>query len=202
MNFFKKKHEKESNIATTPEDTNTALVISKKSKVFFLLWNILSIALYSCYTFFVTYKLSEKNFLSKIIIYLLIAYAIIFLILLFISINAGSKMKYRLKNYKSAVKFLKYIIQIINFILSIITAISAFITTGKTNVYIIVYAILSLMITTFFIIFEIIKIIIRKNIPLIKYNILEIRDSENIAQKKDKKKLQETDNYKKHKTNN
>ena len=142
----------------------------------FLLWNIFSIAVYSCYTLFVTYKLSEKNFLSKVILYLLIAYAVIFVLLILVSLNSKGRMKYRLKNYKSAVKFFKYAIQIINFVLSIITAISAFITTGKTNVSAILYAILSLFITLIFIFFEIVHIIIRKNIPLIKHNLLEIRD--------------------------
>lgn len=176
--FKRKKAEKESNVAKTPEATTEEIKVPTKSKVFFLLWNILSIALYSCYTLFVTYKLTEKNFLSKVILYLLIAYAVIFLLLILVSLNAKAKMKYRLKNYKSAVKFFKYAIQIINFVLSIITAISAFITTGTTDISAIFYAILSLLITLFFIFFEIVKIIIRKNIPLIKYNFLEMRDKE------------------------
>lgn len=184
MKIFGRNKERESNIAKTPEQTNTALETSKKSKIIFLIWNILSIALYSCYTLFVTYKLSEKNFLSSVILYLLIAYAVIFLILLIISIFSKKNIKYRLKNYKSAVNFLKYIIQIINFVLSIITAISAFITTGTTDISAIMYAILSMLITLLFIFFEIVKIIIRKNIPLIKYNFLEIRDKENIKKKK------------------
>lgn len=185
MKIFGKKQQKESNIARTPEHVNTILEPSRKSKILFVLWNIFSIALYSCYTLFVTYKLTEKTFLSKVIIYLLIAYAVIFIILLFVGLSSKNKMKYHLKNYKSAVKFLKYIIQLINFVLSIITAISAFVTTGTTNVSAILYAVLSLVITIFFILFEIIKIIIRKNIPLIKHNLLEIRDSENIKKSKE-----------------
>lgn len=189
MKNSNKGNQKESNIARTPEHINTILEPSKKSKILFVLWNIFSIALYSCYTLFVTYKLTEKTFLSKVIIYLLIAYAVIFIFLLFFGLSSKSKMKYHLKNYKSAVKFLKYIIQIINFVLSIITAISAFVTTGTTNISAIIYAVLSLIITIFFIMFEILKIIIRKNIPLIKHNFLEIRDSESI--KKSKEELKE-----------
>lgn len=183
--FKREKQEKESNVAKTPENVDSEISTTKKGRFIFVLWNILSIAVYSCYTLFVTYRLSEKTFLSKIILYLLIAYGIIFILLLLISLRSKGKMKTRLKNYKSAVKFLKYIIRIINFVLSIITAISAFVTTGTTDVSAILYAILSLIITTFFIFFEIVKIIIRKNIPLIKYNFLEIRDENKI--KKDKK---------------
>ncbi len=180
MRMFGKAKEKESNIARTPEETNTVFEPSRRSKVLFVLWNIFSIALYSCYTFFVTYKLTEKTFLSKVIIYLLIAYAVIFIILLFVGIGSRNRMKYHLKNYKSAVSFLKYIIQLINFVLSIITAISAF------NVSSIIYAILSLIITLIFIFIEIIKIIIRKNIPLIKHNLLEIREDDNFKKQKEK----------------
>lgn len=186
--FGREKREKESNVARTPESVAEEIVVPTKSKVAFLLWNIFSIALYTCYTLFVTYKLSEKNFLSKVILYLLIAYAVIFLLLIILSLNARNKMKNRLKNYKSAVKFFKYAIQIINFVLSIITAISAFITTGTTDVSAVLYAVLSLVITVFFIFFEIVKIIIRKNIPLIKYNFLEMRDKEGKRAYKEKHK--------------
>lgn len=190
MKWMKRNREKESNVARTPETTSDEVKVPTKSKVFFLLWNIFSIALYSCYTLFVTYKLTEKNFLSKVILYLLIAYAVIFVLLILLSLNAKGRMKYRLKNYKSAVKFFKYAIQIINFVLSIITAISAFITTGTTDISAVLYAVLSLLITLFFIFFEIVKIIIRKNLPLIKYNFLEMRDTEG---KKDYREKHKTD---------
>lgn len=85
-------------------------------------------------------------------------------------------MKSGLKNYKSATKFLKYAIQVLNFVLSIITAISAFITTGTTDFSAIIYAVLSLIVTGVLILFEIAFIIIRKNIPIIKRNFLEIRE--------------------------
>ncbi len=179
----RKNQEKETNTAKTPEKVRENFSNRTSIKIIFLLWNILSIALYSCYTFFVIYRLSKKNFLSKIIVYLLIAYAVAFVLLLLISLNNRSKMKTRLKNYKSATNFFKYAIQIINFSLSIITAISAFITTGTTNISAIIYAVLSLIITFLFIFFEVVKIIIRKNIPLIKYNFLEIRDKNNSDKK-------------------
>ena len=173
--FSKKKIEKESHIATTPEESKMQINSNKKN-IAFLIWNILSIALYSSYTLFVIYKLSEHNFLSKIIIYLLGAYAVAFVLLILISIGNRTKLKYRLKNLQSVANFFKYFIQIANFVLSIVTAISAFITNGTTDFSSILYAILSLAITLIFIIVEIAKIIIRKNLPLIKYNFLEIRD--------------------------
>ena len=171
----RKKIEKESHIATTPEESKMQINSNKKN-IAFLIWNILSIALYSSYTLFVIYKLSEHNFLSKIIIYLLGAYAVAFVLLILISIGNRTKLKYRLKNLQSIANFFKYFIQIANFVLSIVTAISAFITNGTTDFSSILYAILSLAITLIFIIVEIAKIIIRKNLPLIKYNFLEIRD--------------------------
>lgn len=173
--FNRKKIEKESHIATTPEESKMQINSNKKN-IAFLIWNILSIALYSSYTLFVIYKLSEHNFLSKIIVYLLGAYAVAFVLLILISIGNRTKLKYRLKNLQSVANFFKYFIQIANFVLSIITAISAFITNGTTDFSSILYAILSLAITLIFIIVEIAKIIIRKNLPLIKYNFLEIRD--------------------------
>ena len=178
MNWFtRKKIEKESNIATTPKESKPKRIISKVNLVF-LIWNILSITLYSCYTMFVIYNLSSQNFLSKVIIYLLLAYAVAFLFLIIFSLGNRKKLKSRLKNYKSATNFLKYTIQIINFVLSIVTAVSAFITNGTTDISSLFYAVGSLIITFFFILVEIVKIIIRKNIPLIKRNFLEIRDKE------------------------
>ena len=176
MNLFKKKNiEKESNVALTPEDENVHPPYSP-IKVAFLVWNLLSIALYSCYTLFVTYKLAEKTFLSKIIIYLLAVYAIAFVLLILIGIFNKKRFNTNLKNYKSATKFFKYTIQILNFTLSIITAISAFITTGTTDISAIAFAILSIIVTVFMILFEIARIIIRKHIPLIKQNFLDLRD--------------------------
>lgn len=183
--FKSSKKKKESNIAHSPEQQEKNEELTK-TKVFFLLWNVLSIALYSCYSFFVIYRLAEKSFLSKIIIYLLILYAVIFILLILINIGNRKKLKYKLKNYKSATKFLKYTIQILNFSLSIFTAISAFITTGKTDFSTIGFAILSIFVTVISIFFEFVKIIIRKNIPLIKHNFLEIRE-------KPEKKKQDTE---------
>ena len=183
--FKRKKIEKESNVAKSPEHKPKSKKLSGK-RALFVIWNIFSIAIYSCYTFFVTYRLSKHTFLGKAIVVLLIIYAITFLFLLIFSINS-KKLKYRLKNYKSATNFLKYFVQIINFALSIVTAISAFITTGTTDISAISYAVLSLVITFFMILFEIAKIIVRKNIPLIKRNFLEMRDDD-YANNKEKSK--------------
>jgi hypothetical protein len=189
LNFFKrKKDQKESNIASTPnQQTESANKVTKQGVIFFI-WNILSITLYSSYTLFVIYNLTKKNFLSKIIIYLLVAYGVVFVLLILISLRNRTKMKYRLKNFQSATKFLKYLIQIINFTLSIITAISAFVTTGTTDISAILFGILSLFITFIFIFVEIAKIIIRKNMPLIKRNFLEIRDKREPKKNEDKNK--------------
>ena len=175
MLFKKNQIEKESNVATTPERDNHKPRLTK-IKVMFFIWNILSITLYSSYTLFITYKLANQSFLAKVIKYLLWAYAVAFLLLILINLGSGKKMKYHLKNYKSATNFLKYAISIINFSLSIFTAISAFVTTGTTDVSAVLYAILSLFVTGLLILFEIAKIIVRKNIPLIKRNFLELRE--------------------------
>lgn len=173
--MFGRKKQKESNLATTPEESKKTPRLKKVNTFFFLL-TIFSIMLYSCYTFFIIYRLAEKTFLSKIIIYLLGVYIFVFVLLILINLRNKRKMKNNLKDYKSATKFLKYAVQIINFLLSIITAVSAFITTGTTDISALAYAILSLFITLVFIFVEIVSIKIRKNLPLIKRNFLELRE--------------------------
>lgn len=172
----RKEQEKESHIATSPARERKEEGFTKK-QVFSLLFNIISIVLYSCYTLFVTYRMTdEKSFLGKFIFVMLIIYAVSFLLLFFISLRNRKKLKSRLKNYKSAIKFLKYLVKIINFVLSISTAISALVNTGRADFSAIAYAILSFIITIILILVEIAAIIVRKNIPLIKQNFLEIRD--------------------------
>lgn len=182
--FNFKKRKKESNVAVSPEQKpkNEAFT---KIRVFFFLWTILSIALYSCYTMFVIYRLAEKTFLSKVIIYLLYVYIGVFALLILLNLGNRKKLKYRLKNYKSATKFLKYAMQILNFMLSIVTAISAFITTGTTDIQAILFAVLSIIVTVVMIFFEVAVIIIRKNIPLIKRNFLEMRDKQEPRENKE-----------------
>lgn len=172
--MFGRKVEKESNVALTPEESKKVPRFQKINTFFFLL-TFFSIALYSCYTFFVIYKLTQKTFLSKVIIYLLGIYVGVFVLLVLINLGNRRRMKKNLKNYKSATKFLKYIVQIINFVLSIITAISALITTGTTDIPAIAYAILSIFITIIFIFIEIVTLKIRKNFSVIKQNFLELR---------------------------
>lgn len=169
------KKEKLSNEIFTPTDS-VAEKKTSKAKIFFFVWNIFSIILYSCYTLFVVYQMSEKSFLSQLIIYLLYAYAIIFIIIIILNLKNRKRLKTKLKNYQSSINFLKYLVQIINFILSIATAISALFSTGTLDFNAIGYGLLSIFVTLVLIIVEIAKLIIRKNIPLIKYNFLEIRD--------------------------
>lgn len=173
--FGRKKRVKESNVAKTPEESKKKPRL-KKINTFLFLFSFFSIVFYSCYTFFVIYKLSETTFLSKIIIYLLGVYILTFLLLVLINLGNKRRMKRQLKDYKSATKFLKYTVQIINFALSIFTAISAFITNGTTDISALAYAIFSMFITFVFIFIEIITIKIRKNLPLIKRNFLELRE--------------------------
>lgn len=173
--MFRRNKQKESNIATTPEESKRKPRL-KRISAFFFLMTILSIALYSCYTFFVIYKLTKKTFLSKFIVYLLGLYVFVFILLILINLGNKRRMKSNLKDYKSATKFLKYSVQIINLILSIFTIISAFITSGTTDIPALAYAFLSLFITLIFIVIEVISIKIRKNLPLIKRNFLELRD--------------------------
>lgn len=169
------KKEKLSNEIYTPADSISQKKPSK-AKIFFFVWNILSIVLYSSYTMFVIYQMSERTFLSKMIIYLLYAYAAIFILIILLNLRNRKKLKYKLKNYQSATNFLKYLVQIINFILSIATAVSALFATGNLDFNAIGYAVLSIIVTFVLIFVEIVKIIIRKNLPIIKYNFLEIRD--------------------------
>lgn len=172
--MFKWKKAKESNVAYTPE-TSKRSPLKKLNSIFFLL-TFFSIVLYSCYTFFIIYQLAEKTFLSKAIMYLLIAYICVFILLVLLNLRNKRRMKSKLRDYKSATKFLKYIVQIINFALSISTAISAFITTGTTDISALAYAVLSIIITIVFILFEIVVIKIRRSLPLIKKNFLELRE--------------------------
>ena len=151
-----------SNEIYTPEDSVPKKKFSK-AKIFFFIWNIFSIVLYSCYTMFVIYSMSEKTFLSQLITYLLYAYAAIFILIIILNLNNSKKLKSKLKNYQSATNFLKYIVQIINFILSIATAISALFATGSLDMNTIGYGLLSIFVALVMIIIEIAKIIIRKN---------------------------------------
>lgn len=176
INIFKRrKQEKESNVATTPEPEKRTSTFTKW-KVFFFIWNICTITLYSAYTLFVIYQMAEKTFLSKVIVYLLYAYIAAFVLLILINIGNRKKLKSGLKNYKSATKFLKYAMQILNFVLAISTAVSVLFTTGTFDFKTILFAVLSLIVTLVLILFEIAGVIIRKNIPIIKRNFLELRD--------------------------
>ena len=134
FNIFKRKPiEKESNVASTKTPVLPIRETWSKMKVFFFLWNLISITLYSAYTLFIIYKLSLSTFLSKAIKWLLIAYIVAFVLLILINLGNRKRMNRQLKNYKSATNFLKYAIQILNFVLAITTAVSALISTGHTD---------------------------------------------------------------------
>lgn len=195
--FKRKPKEKESNIASTPRPLPERKEKWTKLQVFFFLWNIISIFIYSAYTFFVIYNLSISTFLAKFIKWILLLYGLAFLLLILINVGNRKRMKYQLKNYKSATNFLKYFIQTLNFVLSISTAINALIITGTTDFSAVLWAVVSFIFTVINILFEIIKIIIRKNFSAIKQNFLDIREKPRkslfIAKSKFKE-LRKTDN--------
>lgn len=174
--FKKKPIEKQSNIASTPEPIPERKEKWSKIQVFFFFWNLVSISIYSAYTFFVIYNLSISTFLATLIKWVLLAYGIAFLILILINIGNRKRMNRQLKNYKSATNFLKYFIQTLNFVLSIATAVNALIITGTTDFSAVMWAVVSFTFTVINILFEVAKIIIRRNFSAIKQNFLDIRE--------------------------
>lgn len=204
MALFKKKNiEKESNIASAPEHKKTPSTFSVK-KFYLSLWNTISFGLYIVYVFYLILRVEEISFLYDIIVYAFYGYGIALALIFLLSIGKKSKLKTRLKNYKSAVKFLQYTIQLVSFVLLIITALSSLFTTGKLDVLALTNALYSLIVTIVMVIFEIIKIMIRKNIPVVKENFLRLREEDTIYKKIDSgiKKLRhkksedvDSDNY-------
>ena len=180
MNLFgRKKREKETHVAVTPESPKPKKEFSK-SKFYYLLWTIVSMAFYCCYVFYLIISVAQQYFLSKAILFLLSIYGIILVFIIIFSLGNRKKMKARLKTYKSALNFLKYFIQLISFTLSIVNAISSFFVTGVFDRYSLLNAFTSLLITVIMVVFEIVKIMIRKNIPIVKSNFLKIKEKEDI----------------------
>ena len=174
--FKRKPVEKQSNVARTPEPIPEKKEKWSKIQVFFFLWNLVSITIYSAYTFFVIYNLSISTFLATLIKWILLAYGVAFLLLILINIGNRKRMNRQLKNYKSATNFLKYFIQTLNFVLSIATAVNALIITGTTDFSAVMWAVVSFTFTVINILFEVAKIIIRRNFSAIKQNFLDIRE--------------------------
>ena len=174
--FKRKPIEKESKIASSPEPVPEKKEKWSKIQVFFFFWNLISITIYSAYTFFVIYNLSISTFLATLIKWILLAYGVAFLLLILINLGNRKRMNRQLKNYKSATNFLKYFIQTLNFILSIATAVNALIITGTTDFSAVMWAIVSFTFTVINILFEVAKIIIRRNFSAIKQNFLDIRE--------------------------
>ena len=163
--FNRQKQEKETNIATTPEGPKPKKEFSK-ARFYYLLWTVLSMGFYCCYVFYLIVSVAQQYFLSKAILVLLIIYGALLVFIIIFSIGNKKKMKSRLKTYKSALNFLKYFIQLISFTLSIVNAISSFFVTGVFDRYSLLSAFTSLLITVIMVVFEIVKIMIRKNIPI------------------------------------
>lgn len=174
--FKRKPIEKESKIASSPDPVPEKKEKWSKIQVFFFFWNLISITIYSIFTFFVIYNLSINTFLVSFIKWILIAYGIAFLLLILINLGNRKRMNRQLKNYKSATNFLKYFIQTLNFILSIATAVNALIITGTTDFSAVMWAVVSFTFTVINILFEVAKIIIRRNFSAIKQNFLDIRE--------------------------
>lgn len=173
--FNRKRIEKESNIAGTPENAKPKAEFSV-AKFYYMLWFLFSMTFHICYVTYIIITIAQKNFLSQIIVYLLYGYAIALVLIILFSLGNKSKLKARLTNYKSAVNFLKYLIQMISFVLSLVTAISSFFTTGKFDSLAMSSALTSLLLTAIMAFFEFIKIMIRKNIPIVKQNFLRMKE--------------------------
>ncbi|MBQ8425312.1 MAG: hypothetical protein IJX17_04755 [Clostridia bacterium] len=186
MALFKKRViEKESNIASAPEHIKAPSTFSAK-KYYLLLWNILSMTFFCIYVFYLIFRVPEISFLYNIIVYVLYGYGIALILILLLSIGKKSKLKTRLKNYKSAIKFLQYTIQIVSFTLLIVTAISSLFTTGKLDVLALKNALSSLVLTCIMVMFEVFKIMVRKNVPVVKENFLRLKEEDTIYKKIDK----------------
>ena len=182
---FKKKVDKQTNIASSPEQAPEKKEFSK-AKFYYLLWYIVSLSFHLGYVVYLILTIAEKTFLSKAITYLLYGYGVVFLIIVLVSLKDKKRLKDRIKNYKSALNFLKYLIQLISFTVSIVNAISSFFVLGKFDRTALGTAMISLILTLIMIVLEVTKIIIRKNIPIFKRNFLRIKEKEEI--KKEKKR--------------
>ena len=197
MKLFKKKViEKESNVAVSPEPTQPYIKFSV-AKFYLLLWNILSMMIYIVNVLYIILLIVDQiEFLRNIIIYLLAVYALAFVLIVILSIGSKSKLKLRMKNYKSAVKFLQYFIQIISFVISFVTALSTFLTKGYFDSKALFNALTSLIITCVMVFFEVIKILIRKNIPIVKENFLRLREEDDFLKLDKFKKFKKNRNNK------
>ena len=173
--FNRKKVEKESNVASTPENAKPKVEFSV-AKFYYMLWYIFSMTFHICYVTYIIITIAQENFLSTVIKYLLYGYAAALILIVLISLGNKSKLKARLTNYKSALNFLKYLIQMISFVLSLVTAISSFFTTGKFDSIAMSSAITSLLLTAIMAFFEFLKVMIRKNIPIVKQNFLRMKE--------------------------
>lgn len=135
-----------------------------KIKLMFFIWNIFSIAVYTAYTLYNAYQNTKSPVYSKIILALLIAYAIAFVFLLIFGYKNKIQLKANMKNYKSATNILKHLVKILNLSLSITTALSVFASGGRLNIFTILFGVLAITITATSIFFEIIKMFIRKKL--------------------------------------
>ena len=103
---FKKKVDKQTNIASSPEQAPEKKEFSK-AKFYYLLWYIVSLSFHLGYVVYLILTIAEKTFLSKAITYLLYGYGVVFLIIVLVSLKDKKRLKDRIKNYKSALNFLK-----------------------------------------------------------------------------------------------
>ena len=190
----KKQMQRETNIATSDRyyvDNGKPKKDFSKAKMYYLLWSIVSMAFNIGYAFYVIFTVAKQNFLASTIKILLVIYGVILVLVIMLSLGNKKKMKSRLKTYRSALNFLKYLIQLISFSLAIVNAISSFFVTGQFARAAIASAFTSLIITVIMIFIEIVKLMIRKNIPIVKQNLLKIKEKEEIEkQEKINKKLQ------------
>lgn len=188
--FSGKKVEKEASVSTNVTMSKPKKEFSK-AKFYYLLWNIVYMSFTFCYAFYLIITVAEQNFLADVIKFLLYFYGAVLVLVILFSIGSKKKLKRRLTTYKSALNFLKYLIQLISFSLAIVNAISSFFITGKFDSNALSSAFASLILTVIMAVIEIVKIMIRKNVPIVKQNLLKIKEREEIErQERIQRKLQ------------
>ena len=104
--------------------------INKKTNVFFIIWNIISVLGYVIFIFIqMSFSIENKTFYIITIIAIIIYITIFILMMVFIKDN--TKLRLNLKTYKITAKILKKSLQLYNLVLSIMLLIKSINTSNK-----------------------------------------------------------------------
>ena len=104
--------------------------INKKTNVFFIIWNIISVLGYVIFIFIqMSFSIENKTFYIITIIAIIIYITIFILMMVFIKDN--TKLRLNLKTYKITSKILKKSLQLYNLVLSIMLLIKSINTSNK-----------------------------------------------------------------------